>query len=369
MGALPAKVGVVGCGNISDIYLENARALDAIEIVACADLVAQRAADKAAQHRLPRACTVDDLLADPEIAIVLNLTTPDAHASIALAALEAGKSIYNEKPLAISLEDARRIVRTAQTKNLRVGCAPDTFLGGTWQTARKLIDRGVIGRPVAATAFMTCHGHENWHPDPEFLYQVGGGPMFDMGPYYLTALVNLLGPVRRVTASTAVTFPERTITSEPKRGRKIRVEVPTHVAGVLEFTAGAIGTIITSFDVWHANLPFIEIHGSTASLSLPDPNGFGGAARLRAAGDEAWRDIPLAFGRVENERGIGLADMASATTDGRRHRANGELALHVLEVMHALHNAARAGRHIELTTTCDRPVPMAEDEPLGRPSD
>ncbi len=358
MGALPVKVGLIGCGNISDVYLKNARNLDVIEVVACADLVSQRAQAKAAEHDLPRACTVDQLLADPEIAIVLNLTTPDAHAQIALAALEAGKSIYNEKPLATSLPDAHRILETAESRNLRVGCAPDTFLGGAWQTARKLIDEGAIGRPVAATAFMTCHGHENWHPDPEFLYQVGGGPMFDMGPYYLIALVNLLGPVKSVTAATAITFPERTITSEPKRGTKIRVEVPTHVAGVLEFLDGAIGTIITSFDVWHANLPFIEIHGATGSLSLPDPNLFGGAGRLRAADDDAWRAVPLAFGRVENERGLGLADLASAASEGRQHRASGELALHVLEAMHAFHEASRERRHIELATTCDRPAPL-----------
>ena len=204
---VPLKVGLVGCGNISDIYLENARKLDAIEVVACADLVEERAEAKAAEYGVPRACTLDELLVDPEIAIVLNLTTPGAHAEIALAALEAGKSIYNEKPLAIRLDDGHRILETARSENLRVGCAPDTFLGGAWQTARKLIDDGAIGKPVAATACMTCHGHENWHPDPEFLYQVGGGPMFDMGPYYLTALVNLLGPVKRATGAANITFP------------------------------------------------------------------------------------------------------------------------------------------------------------------
>jgi predicted dehydrogenase len=366
--ALPVKVGLIGCGNISDVYLRNARELDAIEVVACADLVRQRAQAKAAEHGVPRVCTADELVADPEIAIVLNLTTPDAHAQIALAALEAGKSIYNEKPLAIRLEDGRRIVETARSKSLRVGCAPDTFLGGAWQTARKLIDDGAIGQPVAATAFMTCHGHENWHPDPEFLYRVGGGPMFDMGPYYLTALVNLLGPVRRVTGMASITFPERTITSEPKRGKKIKVEVPTHVAGVLEFVNGAAGTIITSFDVWHANLPFIEVYGSTGSLSLPDPNAFGGQVRLRAAADDAWHDMPLAFGRVENERGIGLADMAAALCERREHRANGELALHVLEIMHAFYDAAREGRHIELETTCDRPASLPPGLTFGKPA-
>ena len=369
MAETPLKVGLVGCGNISDIYLKNARKLDAIEVVACADLVKQRAEAKAAQHGLPRACTVDELLADPKITIVLNLTTPDAHSEIALAALEAGKSIYNEKPLAIRLEDGRRILETARSKDLRVGCAPDTFLGGAWQTARKLIDEGAIGRPVAATAFMTCHGHEHWHPDPEFLYQVGGGPMFDMGPYYLTALITLLGPVRRVTGAASITFPERTITSEPKRGKRIKVEVPTHVAGVLEFVGGALGTIITSFDVWHANLPLIEVYGATGSLSLPDPNCFGGPIRLRAASDDAWQEVPTAFAHVENERGLGVADMAAALGTGQRHRASGELALHVLEIMHAFHDAAREGRHVESETTCDRPVPLAPGFAFGQLAD
>jgi predicted dehydrogenase len=358
---IPLKVGLIGCGNISDVYLRNAGQLEGIEVVACADLVRDRAEAKAAAHAVPRACAPEELLADPEIAIVLNLTIPAVHAEIALAALAVGKSIYNEKPLAIRLEDGQRILETARAKGLRVGCAPDTFLGGAWQTARQLIDDGAIGRPVAATAFMTCHGHENWHPDPEFLYQIGGGPMFDMGPYYLTALVHLLGPVRRVTAAARITFPERTITSAPKRGRRIRVEVPTHVAGVLEFSSGAIGTIITSFDVWHANLPFIEIHGSTGSLSLPDPNAFGGTIRQRAAEDPAWRDVPLAFGLVENERGLGLADLARAIRSGRPHRASGELALHVLEVMHAFHEASRERRHVELATACDRPAPLPPD--------
>lgn len=345
--------------------MQNARTFEAIEVAACADLVPQRAEAKAAEFDIPRACSADELLADPEIEIVLNLTTPQTHAEIALAALETGKSVYNEKPLAISHADGLRILETARSNGLRVGCAPDTFLGGAWQTARQLVDNGAIGEPVAATAFMMCHGHEHWHPDPEFLYQVGGGPLFDMGPYYLTALINLLGPVRRVTGSARVTFSERTITSSPKRGKKIKVETPTHMAGVLDFASGVIGTIITSFDVWHANLPFIEIYGSTGSLSLPDPNAFGGPLRLRGADDEAWRDELPAFGCVEENRGLGLADMAHAMRSGRPHRANGELAMHVLDIMHAFHDAAREGRRIELRSSCERPAPLATGLPAG----
>lgn len=369
MEGLPVKVGVVGCGNISDVYLENARTFEAIEIVACADRLSERAEAQAASFSIPRACTFDQLLEDREIAIVLNLTTPDAHAAIALAALEAGKSVYNEKPLAIDRTHGRRILQTARAKRLRVGCAPDTFLGGAQQTARKLIDDGGIGEPVGATAFMMCHGHEHWHPDPEFLYQLGGGPMFDMGPYYLTALINLLGPVRRVTGAARATFPQRTIFSAPKRGKTINVQTPTHIAGVLEFASGAIATIVTSFDVWHAEVPFIEVYGSTGSLSLPDPNWFGGPLRLRGSDDDEWRDVPLAFGYVENDRGLGLADLAHALRSGRAHRASGELAMHVLDTMHGLLDAANEGRHVELTSWCARPAVVRGGLPTGRLDD
>lgn len=373
MSRLPVKVGLVGCGNVSGIYLRNARKFAATDVIVCADRVPQRAAEKAAEFGIPRACSVEQLLADPEIELVLNLTTPQAHAELALAALAAGKSVYNEKPLAVRRQDGRRILEVARADGLWVGCAPDTFLGGAWQTARKLIDAGAIGEPVGATAFMLCHGHEHWHAAPEFLYQVGGGPMFDMGPYYLTALVNLLGPVRRVTGIARASFPERTISSAPKRGGKIKVETPTHVASVLEFAAGVIGTIVTSFDVWHADVPFLEIYGSEGSLNLPDPNGFGGTLRLRLARDDGWRDVTPAFGYLENERGIGVADLAHAMrSSGRPARASGELAMHVLDTMHGVLDASRLGRHVELTTTCERPAalpsgptPGAVDECAG----
>jgi len=361
----PVKVGVVGCGDISGIYLKNAATFAAFEVVACADLDAERAAARAAEYGIPRGCSTDELLADPKIEIVLNLTTPRAHAAVAMAAVQAGKSVYNEKPLTIDRDEARALLESAEANGVRVGCAPDTFLGGGLQTARKAIDDGVIGQPVAATAFMTCHGHESWHPSPEFYYQHGGGPMFDMGPYYLTALVSLMGPVRRVTGSTRITFPERTITSEPKRGRKIAVEVPTHVVGVLDFVSGAIVTIITSFDVWHANLPCVEVYGAIGSLSLPDPNGFDGPLRVRGAQDDDWREVPLEFGYRENSRGLGVADMAHALRTGRPHRASGELAYHVLDVMHAIHDASRDARHMELSSTCERPAPLIPDLPAG----
>ena len=355
------KVGLVGCGVISGIYFETAKKLEAIDIVACADLFLDRAQARAEEYGVPKACGLEELMEDPEVEIVLNLTIPRAHAEVAQAALDAGKSVYNEKPLAIRREDARRLLDTARERRLLVGCAPDTFLGGGLQTCRKLIDDGWIGEPVAATAFMMSRGPESWHPDPDFFYQPGAGPMFDMGPYYLTALIAMLGPVRRVTGSARVTFPERTIYSQPKYGQTIQVNTPTHVVGVLDFESGPVGTIITSFDVAAAELPRIEIYGTHGTLSLPDPNTFGGTPRIRRGGADAWSAVPLTYGYAENSRGIGLADMANAHRSGRPHRANGEMAYHVLDIMHAVHDASREGRHIDLESTCTRPAPL----PLG----
>jgi predicted dehydrogenase len=284
---------------------------------------------------------------------------------VALQALEAGKSVYNEKPLAIRRADAQKMLALAAERGLRVGGAPDTFLGAGQQTCRKAIDDGLIGTPVAATAFMTNHGHEGWHPDPAFYYQVGGGPMFDMGPYYLTALVNLLGPARRVTGSAQISFPTRTVASQPKKGEVIQVEVPTHVAGLIDFAGGAVGTIITSFDVWRAELPRIEIYGSLGTLSVPDPNTFGGPVRLWRAGAKEWEDLPLLPNYGVNWRSLGVADMAHAIRAGRPHRAGGELTYHVLDIMHAFHDASTEGRHIQLESTCPRPAPLALDLPEG----
>ena len=253
----------------------------------------------------------------------------------------------------------------AREKGLRVGGAPDTFMGAGIQTCRKLIDDGAIGVPVAATAFMMCHGHEGWHPDPEFYYQIGGGPLFDMGPYYLTALVNLLGPVKRVTGSAQMSFAERVIGSEKKKGQIIQVETPTHLAAVLDFEAGAVGTLITSFDVWAHSMPCIEIYGSEGSLSVPDPNGFGGAVKLWRTSQREWVDVPLLPLRAENSRSLGVADMATAIRSGRPHRASGDLAYHVLDIMHAVHDASRSGQHIQMDSRVDRPAAMALGLPAG----
>jgi|TARA_Y100000310_G_C20685821_1_gene818899 predicted dehydrogenase len=352
-------IGIVGCGNISGIYFKNLYTVfENVEVVACADLIASRAEAKVAEYPGVRIATLDEILADPEIDIVVNLTTPQGHFPVATQAVAAGKNVHNEKPVVLTREEGKQLLQAAASKSVRVGGAPDTFMGGGIQTCRKLIDEGCIGEPIGAQAFMLCHGHESWHPDPEFYYEVGGGPMFDMGPYYLTALVSLLGPVKRVTGSTRISFPERTITSDKKYGRKVKVQVPTHVTGVLDFATGAIGTITTSFDVWSANVPPIEIFGTEGSLSVPDPNGFGGVPKIKRMGAESWSEVPLSHAYATNSRGIGPADMAGAIVAGRPHRASGELAYHVLDIMHAIHDASDSGQHVAIESTCERPDPL-----------
>lgn len=357
------KIGIIGCGNISKIYIEQSRTFDILDLKAVADVDIERAKAKAEQHGVACVYSVEQMLADPEIEIIVNLTPPSAHAEIGLAALQAGKSIYNEKPLAVFREDGQKMLAIAAEKGLRIGCAPDTFMGAGLQTCRKLIDDGAIGEPIGATAFMMGHGPERWHPDPEFFYKVGGGPMFDMGPYYLTAMVSLLGPVKRVTGMARISFPEREIGSEPKKGQKIVVETPTHVTGVLEFESGPVATLITSFDVWKSNLPRIEIYGSEGTLMVPDPNTFGGPVVLWKAMASEGEDVPLLPIRAVNSRSLGVADMAHGIRSGRAHRANGEMAYHVLDLMHTIHDASRLGQHIQMASTCKRPAPMPLDLP------
>jgi predicted dehydrogenase len=358
MSVRSMKIGVIGCGNISSAYLEIQKRFPVLDVVAVSDLNMERAKAQAEKFGIPRACPVEELLKNPAIEIVLNLTTPGAHTQVNLAALEAGKHVYLEKPLAIQLEDGRRVLETAAKKKLRVGCAPDTFLGGGHQTARKLVDDGWIGRPVAAVAFMTCRGHESWHPDAEFYYQPGGGPMFDMGPYYLTDLVQLLGPVKRVCGSAQKSFPTRTMTVPVKFGKVIPVDIPTHVAGTMDFTSGAVATVIMSFDIVTSSLPRIEIYGSEGTLNVPDPNGFGGDVFVQRQGGERMK-VPLTHGYADGGRSLGLADMAYAIQTGRPHRASGELACHVLELFHAFHIASETGKYYEVKSTVQRPAPMA----------
>jgi predicted dehydrogenase len=362
------NIGVIGCGNISSAYIKHSKQYENLFFKAFADIDSERAHAKAEEYGQGAiACTVEELLADPEITIVLNITIPNAHYSVAKAALLAGKSVYNEKPLTISKSEGKELLEIAQAKGLRVGGAPDTFLGAGIQTCRKIIEDGLIGFPVGATAFMMGHGHESWHPDPEFYYQLGGGPMFDMGPYYLTALVNLLGPINSVSGSTRISFPERTITSEKKFGNKVRVEVPTHVVGLLNFDNGAIGTIITSFDVWAHHMPCIEIYGSKGSLVVPDPNTFEGDVLLWTDDTREWQTIPLLEERKFTGRSLGLADMAYAIENKREHRANGKLTYHVLEIMHAIHESANLDKTITLAPVLSgKPAPLFKDTDLAK---
>ena len=355
-------VGIIGCGNISSAYVTGCGMFDHLRVAAVADVMPAVAQAKAAEHDLACAGSVEALLADPDIDIVINLTTPKAHAAVSLAALAAGKHVYSEKPLAVERADGRAVLDAAAARGLRVGGAPDTFLGGGLQTCRKLIDDGAIGEPVAATAFMLGHGPESWHPNPGFFYRQGAGPLFDMGPYYLTALVHLLGPVVRVAALARASFPERVVTAEARRGERLPVEVPTHVAGTLAMAAGPLVTMITSFDVWGHTLPRIEIYGSEGSLSVPDPNTFGGPVRLLRAGSREWEDVPLTHSDAVR-RGVGVADMAAAIGDGRPHRAAGEMAYHVLDVMHSFYDSSAEGQTVAVNSTCAQPAAL----PIGAP--
>ena len=355
------KIGIIGCGNISGIYFTNGKKLHGIEVAACADLKPEAAQARAKEFGITRVLTPAELLKAEDIGIVLNLTIPAVHTEVDRMALEAGKSVYGEKPLALSMPDAEAVLKLAESKGLRVGSAPDTFLGAGIQTCRALIEQGVIGRPVAATAFMMCAGHESWHPAPAFYYQKGGGPMLDMGPYYLTALVSLLGPVRRVAGSTTMAKPERLITSEPLKGTRVKVETPTHLAGVLDFEGGAVATVVTSFDVQHHTHSPIEIYGTEGSLCVPDPNTFGGPVKVRRHDEKEWREVPLTRPFAENSRGLGVADMAAAIRAKRPHRASGELALHVLETMLAFEKSSTEGKHVVLKTRCARPEALPEN--------
>lgn len=357
----PVKIGVIGCGTISKAYFTIAKQFEILDVIACADILPEAAQEKGTEYNIERIYSVEELLADPDIEIVLNLTIPVAHYDVAKAALDAGKSVYNEKPLTLTRTEGQTILNLATEKGLLVGCAPDTFLGGGQQTCRQAIDDGLIGTPLAATAFMMSSGPESWHPNPEFYYKPGAGPMFDMGPYYLTSLINLLGPVSRVTGMTGMARKERLITSKPYHGQIIQVEVPTHVVGVMEFSGGIIGNIITSFDVKGAGLPRIEVYGSDATLSVPDPNTFGGEVKVFHNRDDGWQAIPHSHGYLENSRSLGLADMAHALRTNRPHRANGEMAYHVLDLMHAFHNAADTGQHVDIESGCTRPAALTDD--------
>lgn len=352
----PLTVGIIGAGKISAAYASTLTTLPRVALTHVADLDASRAAALAAGLFDVRAVPVSDLMSTVDI--VLNLTIPRAHASVALAALAAGRHVYGEKPLATTTAEARTVLTAAAEAGLRVGCAPDTVLGTGIQTARAALLAGEIGTPVAATAFMVTPGHERWHPDPEFYYQPGGGPLFDMGPYYLTALVTLLGPVLRVTGMGATPRAARTIGSGPRAGTTFPVTVPTHQTGILEHASGALTTLLMSFDVWAGRLPRIEVYGSDGTLSVPDPNHFAGPVHLYTGATEAWHELPPSAGYVDAARGLGVADLADALRAGIPHRASADLAYHVLDVMESLHIAASTATTVTVASTCTVPSPV-----------
>ncbi len=353
----PLRVGIVGVGNISGIYLKNLAAFPETTVLAVADLDQARAQTVADQHGVPKALSPEQLLNDPDVELVLNLTIPKAHTAVAQQALAAGKHVYCEKPLGIQLPEAQSVIANAEMRGLLIGCAPDTFMGSGIQTCRKLIDDGAIGEPIAANAFMLCRGHETWHPSPEFFYESGGGPMLDMGPYYVTALVNLIGPVQRVTGSTRITFPTRTITSQPKHGKVIEVNTPTHMVGILDFENGAVGQLTTSFDVYSNRMDHIVIYGTEGTLVVPDPNGFGGTPTLRRRGGEP-EPVALTHNFSQNARGLGVLDMAYAIRNGTSFLASGQLALHVLDVMTAFERSSNAEAHIHPAPFNARPIAL-----------
>jgi predicted dehydrogenase len=368
----PIKLGIVGCGVISDAYLNGASRSNLVAVKACADLLPAVAEAKAAAYDI-EAASIEELLADPEIAIVINLTVPLAHAEVSLRAVEAGKHVYSEKPVATTLAEGQALAAAARAKGVRLGAAPDTFLGAGHQAVRQAVDAGRIGRVVAGSACFATHGMETWHPNPGFFFKRGGGPILDIGPYPVTQLVNLLGPVESVTAHTSRGFATRTVTSEPRRGQVIEVEVPTTVNGALAFANGANVGLTVSWDVWkHTRLP-IELYGTEGTLLNPDPNFFGGTPRLSERNGD-WQDLAIEahpFGianrqmksgaMVADYRIIGVLDMAQAISEGRPHRANGDLALHVLEVLAALERSSVEGQRIRIETICERPQPV----PLG----
>lgn len=351
----PLRIGIVGCGTISAAYLKTFARLNTVRVVAAADIDASRAEAVAVDHRGVRALSVDDLLADDQVDLVLNLTIPSAHAEVALRAIAAGKSVYCEKPLASTTDEGRRILEEATLARVRVGCAPDTLLGAGIQTARKAIDDGLIGTPIAATATFGSRGPEPWHPNPDFYYTPGGGPLLDMGPYYIGALVSMLGPVISVTGAASRRRSTRVIGSGPRKGETIPVSTDTHVTGVLVHASGVLSTIYLSFDTVATRSSRLEVHGESGSLVAPDPNRFDGDALLRTPATPDWETLPVSAGYVNSARGFGVHDLANTPAD-QEPRAGGKLAFHVLEVMESLLHSAYEARAVAIQSRCDRPA-------------
>jgi len=353
----PMKIGVIGVGSISDTYLRNLTGVysQTIEVVGCSDLVPERSEKAKRRWDLPITFeSTQELLADPVIEAVVVLTTPDGHFDTCWAAVSAGKHVYVEKPLCLTVEQGRALVSHAQAMGVQLSVAPDTCLGRSHQVALEAIDDGLIGHPVAASAVMLCHGHESWHPNPSFFYRPGAGPLLDMGPYYITALVSLMGSVVSVQGAAQTTFFEREVLSEPLKGTKINVEVPTHVAALLQFESRSIATLVTSFDVWDTKTPHIEIHGSLGSMILPNPNWFDGEVLVSRFDDRVWRSLSPHVNDPIDRRGLGAIDLVRAVRVGQEPLLSGSLGLHVLEVMEAIAVSAESGERIEVSKPLER---------------
>ena len=374
----PVRIGIIGCGNVLSQYLDKAAIHPEFTVVACADINQSVAQTQAEHYRIPKALDPAGLIGDPDIEVVVNFTPPAVHAEVTLDAIGAGKHVFTEKPFATTLKLADEIVNAAKAANVSVACAPATFLGGGMQTSRKLIDDGWIGKPVAATASFTCRGYEHWHPNIDPFYSPGAGPMLDIGPYLITNLINFFGPASRVSASAQRSSDTRPRPNAGPDDRDIEIAVPTHIAGTVDFASGAVATVITSWDMWNASLPYIEIYGTKGTLSTPNPDLYTGMPELRRGdpkdlseewypphgGD--WRDVPMTH-RGDAGRAIGLADMADALRTGRPIRTGAEFAYHALEVMLAFEESSNRGEHVQIESTCERPTPMAPvgvDEPF-----
>lgn len=379
----PFKVGLIGTGRISDIYIQTCAKFPELEIVSCGSLNIAESRQKADQFGIPNVQHPNDILSDPDIDCILNLTIPASHAAISLQALEAGKHVYSEKPFATNLQDCKRILDLATSKNLKVGNAPDTFLGGRWQTVRKLLDQQVIGKPTGVMAFAGTHGVERHHPNPDFYYQKGGGPLLDLGPYYLTAMVFLMGPISKVSGMARKTFNQRMIENGKRYGELLDVEVDTHSLSMLEFESGAIGSMTLSFDIWDSETPRLEIYGEDGTICIPDPdpvhgaNIFQGPVLYRTRKQSRWEFQPRpkdrgdwlvaenTHGFNQDSRGLGLLDLAYAVRNKRAVRASGELAAHVYEVMNGILDAADQGGFVDINSRCSVPEVLPENFPAS----
>ena len=383
MKTRPFRVGLIGTGKISDIYLKNCALFEGIEIASCGSLNFEESRAKAELYNIPLIATPEEIIADPSLDAVLNLTIPSAHAEISLRSLEAGKHVYSEKPFVTDLVEGQRVLDLASKKGLAVGNAPDTFLGGRWQTLRKYLDAGAIGDVTGVSAFVPTHGVERHHPNPDFYYAKGGGPLLDLGPYYLAAMVFCLGSISRVAGLNRKTFPERMIENGPRSGEMMPVHVDTHCLSLIEFESGVIGQMMVSFDVWESETPRLEIYGTEGTLCIPDPdpgdgaNIFQGPVWLRTRATSRWTKRPRpeapanwevadnTHGLNFDARGAGLAEMAQAVRENRPPRASGELGQHLCEVMQGMLDSQTRGQFVEIASRCARPPILPETDILG----